>query len=321
MTQELDPGLFTRGRRTTSIQVRIDQFVKLLRRAIGAADPAAMQLRGNGSAAGRRAPRGQSVPPRRGSEAPWSWCPRIPAVPKDDSMAERDWDLYAFVTRTGTPGARGHRGPAGAGSCPVQAMTGRADGDAVIAWLARSRGARGRSGCGASRGAGSTRSRWPCGPRRRTRCGRSSPWRRPTALQGRRPLRRRHDAPRQYAIMIDLLNALSPAPEFCLRRGDAHAPVDGAVVCSACAGATASSGARLARARVRTAPRPACAGSAAGTTATATARRACSSTAAPVRRSSAWNHTWPHDAVPGPGSNGGETAVVGPLAEGRGQRD
>jgi hypothetical protein len=25
--------------------------------------------------------------------------------------------------------------------------------------------------------------------------------------------------------------------------------------------------------------------------------------------------------VPGPGSNGGETAVVGPLAEGRGQRD
>ena len=36
VTQELDPGLFTRGgERTTSIQVRIDQFVKLLRRAIG----------------------------------------------------------------------------------------------------------------------------------------------------------------------------------------------------------------------------------------------------------------------------------------------
>jgi AcrR family transcriptional regulator len=36
VTQELDPGLFVRaGERTSSAQVRIDQFVKLLRRAIG----------------------------------------------------------------------------------------------------------------------------------------------------------------------------------------------------------------------------------------------------------------------------------------------
>ena len=36
VTQELDPGLFVRaGERTSSAQARIDQFVKLLRRAIG----------------------------------------------------------------------------------------------------------------------------------------------------------------------------------------------------------------------------------------------------------------------------------------------
>ena len=42
-----------------------------------------------------------------------------------------------------------------------------------------------------------------------------------------------------------------------------------------------------------------------------------------ARSSGPWNHAWPHDAVPGPGDRvaARDGALVGPLAEGRGQRD
>ncbi len=83
---------------------------------------------------------------------------------KDDAMLARDYGLYAYMAEHGYAGARVDiRGTGSSGGgLPDGEYTEQeqTDAESVIAWLAE-------SACGASRGAVSTRFRWPCDDRRR----------------------------------------------------------------------------------------------------------------------------------------------------------
>jgi putative CocE/NonD family hydrolase len=138
---------------------------------------------------------------------------------KDDSMAERDWDLYAFVTRTGYAGARVDiRGTGRSeGVLPSFEYSDRewADGDAVIDWLAAQPWCTGAVGMwGISWGGFNS---IQMGMRPET----PSALRAIVALEATDMLFKDDvhfiDGMMhldEYAIMIDLLNALSPAPVF-----------------------------------------------------------------------------------------------------------
>src|SRR5438552_4394946 len=143
---------------------------------------------------------------------------------KDDGLAERDWDLYSYVTRVGYAGARVDiRGTGRSeGTVPVFEYSEQewTDGDAVIAWLGAQPWCTGAVGMwGISWGGFNSiqmamRSETPAALRAIV------------ALEATDRLFKddvhyvdgmMHVD--EYAIMIDLLNAVSPAPDFPVDEG------------------------------------------------------------------------------------------------------
>lgn len=138
---------------------------------------------------------------------------------KDDSMLERDWDLYSFVTGTGYAGARVDiRGTGRSeGTLPEWEYSDQewADGDAVIAWLAAQEWCTGAVGMWGISWGGFNSIQMAMRPET------------PDALRAIVALEATDQLFKddvhyidgmmhidEYVIMIDLLNALSPAPDF-----------------------------------------------------------------------------------------------------------